>query len=336
MASPLSADSRPDCPGEFSTLGFAALPLALGLDRLLGDPWHWYHPVQAMGWSIEHGKRLILKTCPKPWQQRSAGGLLTLVVGLGSAAYAWGLVFAAAQVDALLALLVEVVLLASTLGARSLRRAATEVYGPLIEGDLLTARHYLARYVGRDTETLSEPEICRAVIETVAENTPDGGTAPLFYAALGGAPLAFAYKAVSTLDSMLGYRTPPFTYLGTIPAKLEDALTWLPCRLTVLSIAILSGRPWRFWQQCRTQARQDPSPNSGWSEAAYAWYLGLQLGGQNTYRGVVTTKPFLGRPSQPLGAAQIRASTQLLRRVMLFWSVVTVSVRSILIFHLFY
>ncbi len=285
-----------------------------------------------MGWLIVQGKHLILRTCQKPWQQRGAGGLLTLVLITGSAVYAWGLVYGAAQVHIALALGAEVILLASTLGARSLRRAASEVYEPLVRGDLTTARHYLARYVGRDTETLSEPEICRAVIETVAENTPDGGTAPLFYAALGGAPLAFAYKAVSTLDSMLGYRTPPFTYLGTIPAKLEDGLTWLPCRLTVLTIAILSGQPWRFWQQCRTQALQDPSPNSGWSEAAYAWYLGVQLGGENTYRGIVTTKPLLGMATQPLSAAQIVASTYLLRRVMLIWSVAAVVGRGLALF----
>jgi adenosylcobinamide-phosphate synthase len=193
-------------------------------------------------------------------------------------------------------------------------------------GDLPKARISLSNYVGRDTENLSAAEILRAVLETVTENATDGVMAPLFYAIAGGlmpaigcVPLALAYKAASTLDSMVGYKQAPFTHLGWFSAKLEDVLTWLPCRLTVLTLALLSGRARYVWQLCQRDAIADPSPNSGWSECAYAAVLGVQVGGTNWYHGVPKHKPLLGEPLYPITPQRIYQATRLTRNCFLIW-----------------
>jgi adenosylcobinamide-phosphate synthase len=299
----------------------AALVLAasLGLDYLLADPWGWPHPVRAMGAAIAWGQGCILRCCSTPQAQRWGGGGLTLVLVGGSYGVGWGLVTVCNGIHPWVGILAQIVLMASCLGGRSLRFAALEVLDPLEKGDLPGARQRLSRYVGRDTENLTELEILRAVIETVAENTPDGATAPLFYAFLGGAPLALAYKASSTLDSMVGYRHAPFTYLGTLPARCEDGLTWLPCRLTVLTLALLSRDPWGFWQRCHRDAKADPSPNSGWSEAAFAWRLQIQLGGTNFYQGIPKVKPKLGIPTRPLTPQMVWESVGILRQILWVW-----------------
>jgi adenosylcobinamide-phosphate synthase len=184
----------------------------------------------------------------------------------------------------------------------------------------------LSQYVGRDTEKLTEPEILRAVLETVTENATDGVTAPLFYAivgaffpGVGSVALALAYKAASTLDSMVGYRQEPYTDLGWFSAKLEDVLTWLPCRLTVMTLALLSGRPQKVWYLCQRDAIKDLSPNSGWSECAYAAILGVQVGGTNWYQGIAKDKPLLGEPVNPITVAKIYEALRLTRYCFLLW-----------------
>ena len=220
----------------------------------------------------------------------------------------------------------EVILLASCFAGRSLRRAAEDVLKPIGLGDIERARDRLSLYVGRDTKLLSESAILRAILETVAENTVDGVTAPLFYAILGAflpgigsVPLALGYKAASTLDSMIGYRHEPYQDIGWFSAQLEDRLTWLPCRLTVLTLAILSRKPRQVLSLCRRDALLDSSPNSGWSEGIYAAILGIQLGGVNTYQGVVKEKPLLGEPLNPITPAKIEQALSLTRYCCLIW-----------------
>ncbi|WP_244348359.1 adenosylcobinamide-phosphate synthase CbiB [Thermostichus vulcanus] len=298
---------------------WVVLAASLGLDYLLADPWGWPHPVRVMGAAITVGQRWILKYCRTAQAQRWGGAGLALVLVMGSYGVGWGLMAVGDWIHPWVGILVQIILLASCLGGRSLRLAALEVLDPLEKGDLPGARQRLSRYVGRDTENLSAAEILRAVLETVAENTPDGATAPLFYAFLGGAPLALAYKAVSTLDSMVGYRRAPFTHLGLVSARCEDGLTWLPCRLTVLTLALLSRDPCSFWARCRQDARADPSPNSGWSEAAFAWRLGIQLGGTNVYQGIPKEKPKLGIPARALSPQVVLESLGILRQILLIW-----------------
>lgn len=339
---------------------FAVLILAAVLDYSIGDPWGWPHPVQAMGWAIDRYTRLVFNIWNNPPGQmphlgdrppgdrpklllRCAGIILGIGLILGSYTVSWSIVQAASWVHPLLGLAGESILLASCFAGRSLRAAAEDVLAPLNVGDLVKARERLSLYVGRDTENLSEPEILRALLETVTENAVDGVSAPLFYALVGFAlphlllsvgnlpiadssmsvsaivPLAIAYKAASTLDSTVGYKEAPYTDLGWFSAKLEDVLTWLPCRLTVITLAVISGKPLYIWKMCQRDAVKDASPNSGWSECAYAAILGVQLGGTNSYRGVVKHKPLLGEPNQSITAQHICQALQLTRYCFLIW-----------------
>ncbi|MEB3213211.1 MAG: adenosylcobinamide-phosphate synthase CbiB [Leptolyngbyaceae bacterium] len=301
------------------------LAIAVLLDALIGDPWGWPHPVQAMGCFIQLYVRVTQKLTQSPALLRMAGVVLGLFTVIGSGFIGWGIVAIARLVHPVFSLMVASVLLASCLAERSLRDAAKDVLTPLQTHDLDTARSRLQRYVGRDTDALSPEEIYRAVFETVSENATDGVMAPLFYGIVGAltpvgsVPIALAYKAASTLDSMVGYRTEPYKHLGYFSAKMEDGLTWLPCRLTVLTLGLLSGRPRKVWRICRRDAPQDPSPNAGWSECVYAAALKVQVGGSNTYGGRVIHKPKLGDRIHPITAGTVNSALALTRRAVLIW-----------------
>ncbi|WP_370664155.1 adenosylcobinamide-phosphate synthase CbiB [Acaryochloris thomasi] len=304
----------------------AVLIFAATLDYLLGDPWGWPHPVQSMGWIIQRYTQTALRSFIRPWQLRAAGMWLGLILIGGTGFLSWWFLVWVQTWSWALGLLLEIVLLASCFAGRSLRHAAEDVLAPLADDDLLEARSHLRNYVGRDTDQLSREDILRAVLETVTENATDGVMAPLFYAILGSfipgvgpVPLALAYKAASTLDSMVGYREAPYTHLGWFSARLEDGLTWIPCRLAVLTLGILSGKLLRVLQLCRRDASKDPSPNAGWSECAYAAVLDVRLGGANWYRGVLKKKPFLGDPLQPITSVQINLALRLMRNSFLLW-----------------
>jgi adenosylcobinamide-phosphate synthase len=327
----------------------AVLFLAAILDYFMGDPMGWPHPVQLMGWAIDHYTKFVFNLSHNPTDQQSlsplrlAGILLAIALVIGSGTLAWFVVQVANWVHPIFAIALQTILLASCFAGRSLRAAADDVLLPLNRGDLITARQRLSFYVGRDTENLSAPEILRAILETVTENAVDGVTAPLFYGSVGiaatyillsvtgenfadrpvilnlGVPFAIAYKAASTLDSMVGYKQPPFTDLGWCSAKLDDLLTWIPCRLTVLTLAVLSGQPGYVWQICQKDAIQDASPNSGWSECVYAAILGVQLGGVNSYQGVIKQKPLLGEPIYPITPTVISQALLLTRYCVLTW-----------------
>ncbi len=313
------------------SLLFAAL-----LDFLVGDPWSWLHPVQVMGWAISIYSKLTLKFVQRPILQKIAGVGLTLLLLLGSSGIAWMMISGAKFIHPWVAIVTESIILASCFAGKSLRVAAEDVLAPLKGGDIEQARSHLSRYVGRDTDHLNESEILRAVLETVAENGVDGVMAPLFWAIIGlatpigPAPFAIAYKAVSTLDSMVGYVAPPYTHLGWCSAKLDDLLTYIPCRLMVISLGISSGHPIALWNQCHRDGTQDPSPNSGWSECAYAVTLGVQLGGLNTYRGVEKIKPILGISNQLITPDVIRSALDLNRWCFLSWMLIAIGLRLII------
>lgn len=319
---------------EFPLANLAILYLATVLDFWLGDPWHWLHPVQVIGAVIEAGKQLILNigqiipmtaTAQKLYL-RLAGGFLAWGVIIGTGGTSWLLVMGGLRLLPGLGWGIAIILLASCLAGRSLRWAAMDVMLPWQGGDLVTARTRLSRYVGRDTDHLDAREILRAVLETVTENATDGVFAPLFYAGvgcfipgLGPVPLAMAYKAASTLDSMIGYRQFPYGDLGWVAAKTEDLLTWLPCRFVVLSLLLGSKNPRQAWAICCRDAPLDPSPNAGWSECAYAVVLGVQMGGENYYQGERKLKPLLGAPEQPITIDKIDQALNLTRWLSLVW-----------------
>ncbi len=311
-----------------------SLIIAAVLDYLIGDPWGWPHPVRVIGWVISRFSQFAFKHLDTPLILRCAGIVLGTGLITGSGVVGWLIVHGVSWLHPLGGIGVESILLASCFAGHSLKVAAQDVLRHLKTGDIAQARSTLSLYVGRDTQQLSEPEILRAVLETVTENATDGVMAPLFYAiagtfipAVGAVPLALAYKAASTLDSMVGYREAPYTHLGWFSARLEDYLTWLPCRLTVMTLALLSGKPQQVWSICCRDGIKDPSPNSGWSECAYAAVLGVQLGGTNWYGGVAKQKPLLGEPINPITPAKIDRALQLTRYCFVLWLGVAIAIQ---------
>jgi adenosylcobinamide-phosphate synthase len=204
-------------------------------------------------------------------------------------------------------------LISTTLSMNGLAEAAQKVETGLREGRLERARTQVGHLVGRDTGDLSESEVCRAAVESVAENTSDGVVAPMLYGVLFGAPGALAYKAVNTLDSMVGYRQPPYEDLGWASARLDDLANLAPSRLTMLSTAAVAGRPLRTLLIAVRYGPLTASPNAGMAEAAFAGTLGIRLGGANTYGGVLREGPILGDGRLP-APEDIGRAVRLMRR----------------------
>lgn len=313
-----------------ATHSILTLVVAALWDYIIGDPRSVIHPVQIMGWIVQKYTELTLNFYERKWQRRLSGIILGLGLIIGSALTSWIIVKCAYELNFWLGWAIEIILLASCFAGKSLSQAAKDVLQPLQAQNVIEARSQLSMYVGRDTDKLSTTEILRAVLETVGENAVDGITAPLFYAILGiwlgvgGVPLALGYKAASTLDSTIGYLREPYTDIGWFSAQLEDRLTWLPCRLTVLTLALFSGKPQQVLTICRRDAIRDPSPNSGWSECVYAATLGVQLGGVNTYQGEIKEKPLLGNPDNKITAETIAKALSLTRYCFLFWLTISV------------
>lgn len=294
------------------------LLLAYALDLFLGDPPSWPHPVRWLG-------RLIV-AAEEPLRRRFASatwaGVILAAGCLGVAAAIAGLmVWLASLWHPLVGLGVSVLLIYWALSVRDLANHALAVYGPLQRGDLPAARQALSLIVGRETAILDEAAVIRATVETIAENTVDGVISPLFYAALGGPVLAWTYKAVSTLDSMVGYKTPRYREFGWAGARLDDLFNWLPARLSGLFFTLaawLLGLDWRrTWQIYRRDGRQHASPNAGWPEAAMSGALGLRLGGPNVYHGQLVAKPWIGEAVREPELADIPRAIRLLFAVSL-------------------
>lgn len=283
------------------------------LDLILGDPRALPHPVVAIGRLISFLEPRLRRMFHS---ERMAGcALLVMTVGIsyGCAALLLGGAYALAP-DAGIA--VAVYLSWVSLAARSLHAESSKVAQALERGDLPDARTALSYIVGRETEQLEEPEIVRGAVETVAENTGDGVIAPLFYLMLGGPALAIAYKAVNTLDSMVGYKNERYLQFGWASARFDDLANFIPARLTGLlmvlaaPICALSGKG--AWRIMRRDCRNHSSPNSGFPEAAAAGALGVRLGGVNRYFGKEIEKPTIGDASTPLTLASYSGVVRLM------------------------
>ena len=278
--------------------------LASIADLAFGDPPWLPHPVRLFGLATTTLEKACRKLARTPWALRLAGAFTTLLIisctGLGS----WLLLKWIREFLGLAASITTIYLAYTTLSVRGLDRAGGEVLGHIRNGHLDSARSALAMIVGRDTGTADEPDIVRAVIETVAENTSDGVVAPLFYLALGGVPAALVYKAINTLDSMIGYKNDRYRDFGWAAARLDDVVNLVPARLAAVLVIAASFFLRLGWKESCHTVRRDahlqPSPNSGYPEAAYAGALGVQLGGTNFYGGQPSHKAYLGKPAREL------------------------------------
>ncbi|SQC33773.1 adenosylcobinamide-phosphate synthase CbiB [Kluyvera cryocrescens] len=290
--------------------------LAWLIDFVIGDPPRWPHPVRWIGHLINVVQRAVRRLCHSDRALRIGGGVMwLLVVGL-TYAVAWGVLRLAAWVHPWLGWGVEVWMIFTVLAGRCLARSAEDVACPLRDNNLTESRIKLSWIVGRDTSALQPEQINRAVVETVAENTVDGIIAPLFFLLLGGAPLAMAYKAVNTLDSMVGYKREKYRAIGMVSARLDDAANFIPARLSWLLISIAA------WL-CRLDAARalrigwrdrynHSSPNCAWSEAAVAGALGIRLGGPNDYFGQRVEKPWIGDARRDIAIDDISRTIRLM------------------------
>ncbi|MBC7962304.1 MAG: cobalamin biosynthesis protein CobD [Steroidobacteraceae bacterium] len=289
------------------------IALALLLDLIVGDPRWLPHPVVAIGRLIH----VLDQGLRRPWLDQRSAGILLLLITAGSAAGASWLLLQLLTVFHPLAGFLGAVLISSTcLAARSLHVESARVATALAAGDLQTARHYLSWIVGRDTNLLEETDIWRALVETVAENTSDGIIAPLFWLTAGGPVAAMAYKGVSTLDSMVGYKNEHYLQMGWASARMDDLLNFIPARLTALLLIIaapLTGRSAVAAARITLRDRlKHPSPNSGHPEAAAAGALGIRLGGAASYGCVASWKEQIGDPLQPIDQEAYRVMIRLM------------------------
>ena len=250
--------------------------------------------------------------------------LVILVVGITTIG-TYFLVIAAYMVGTIFGILVEGIMIAIALAQKSLQQAAMDVYTPLVGGDLKEARVKLSWIVGRDTEKLSVPEVTRGVVETVSENTSDGVTAPLFWAFLFGATGAWMYKAVNTLDSMVAYKNEKYGDIGFVAAHTDDVFNYIPSRITGFLMLIVTKKEskhsflYRFKGWLR-DAKHHPSPNSGFLEAATAYQLGIQLGGTNRYKGIISERAKMGEPDTELAPKHIKIAIEQMHTVTTwFW-----------------
>lgn len=286
------------------------------LDLLLGDPQHWPHPVRWIGGLINRVQTGLRRVCHSQPALYLAGGVLWLVVVGSSWLLTWALLAVLQAIHPWLGTLAAIWCAYTILAARCLRDAAMAVYDALASGSLAESRKQLSWIVGRDTSQLSAEQITRGVVETVAENSVDGVIAPLFWLFVGGVPCAMAYKAINTLDSMVGYKNEKYRAIGCVSARMDDLANLIPARLgwLLLSAAAgLLGMPARQALRLGWRDRyQHKSPNSGWSEATVAGALGIRLGGPNTYFGERVDKPWMGDEQRPIEQEDIRRTIRLM------------------------
>ena len=283
---------------------------------IIGDPQSWPHPVRWIGNLITAVQRLVRRYCHSDGMLRIGGAVLWVVVVGVTWGVSWGVLALAQSLHPWLGWGVEVWMIFTVLAGRCLANAARDVERPLRANNLTESREKLSWIVGRDTSQLQPKQINRAVVETIAENTVDGIIAPLFFLFLGGAPLAMAYKAVNTLDSMVGYKNEKYRAIGMVSARLDDVANLIPARLgwLLLGCAAFLCRKDGFgalhigWRDRYNHS----SPNCAWSEGAVAGALGIRLGGPNDYFGERVEKPWIGDAQRDISVDDISQTIRLM------------------------
>lgn len=297
------------------TYHITAMAAGFLLDFLLGDPYWLPHPIRAIGsligW-LEHKWN-------HPEEKNSRKGTVMVLLVLAVTGSVTFLLWAGAyRVHPLLGVMVESIMTYQILATKCLKTESMKVYDALQKQDLEAARKAVSMIVGRDTQSLDETGIAKAAIETVAENTSDGVIAPMLYTAIGGPVLGFLYKAVNTMDSMVGYKSERYLYFGRTAARLDDAVNYMPARISaVLMIAacLLSGSDYnakKAWRIYRRDRYQHASPNSAQTEAVCAGALGIRLAGSASYFGKLVEKPYIGDAERAVETEDIKRANHLL------------------------
>ena len=300
------------------------------IDLIIGDPYSFPHPVKYIGKLIKVVENFVRKTA-KTDKGLKIGGFFLWFVTVGTTFAVTYLVMRLARFNTVVYVIINSIVIYTTLATKCLKDEAKKIYEVLKTGDLQKSRTQLSYIVGRDTANLYEKEIIRATVETVAENTVDGLIAPLFYAFIGGAPLAMAYKAINTLDSSVGYKNEKYLHIGFASAKIDDIANYIPSRIAVILFTIGNFFLRNDYKNCFKIAIRDrknhKSPNCAFSEGAVAGALGIQLGGTNVYFGEVVYKPTIGDKTREIEVEDIARTNKILYAT---------SLTSMLVFTLFY
>lgn len=306
--------------------------IAITLDLLIGDPRWFPHPVKIIGTFAS----LLEDPFRRLFRHPRLAGIMTAITVISATAFAaYGAVRSAYLIHPLVGELVSIILLYTCFAARDLAEHAMAVYKSLHGRNLSDARSRVSFMVGRDTDQLDEAEIARAAVESVAENTVDGVTAPVFFAILGGPVAAMIYKSVSTLDSTFGYRNARYLEFGWASARLDDLLNYIPARLTMLVIPMaaffMRMNFHNSFKIARRDGRKHASPNSGLSEAAFAGALGIQLGGRVLRGGIPSMMPAMGDSLRKLDREDIFRAVALMMGTLVVFSLISIAVRFLIL-----
>lgn len=311
-----------------------AIPLAAGflIDLLLGDPYKLPHPIRIIGRlisALENGLRKRMQG-----KEKAAGTLLAVIVLLLSTAVPLAVLLLCYKLNVWLGVAAESVMCYYLLAARCLKNESMKVYKAIAAGDTEKARYAVSMIVGRDTKPLDENGIIKAAVETVAENTSDGVTAPIFYIMLGGAAAGFFYKAANTMDSMIGYKNEKYINFGRFAAKLDDILNFIPSRLTALVMILsafmlrLDGKnAWKIWRRDRFN---HASPNSAQTEATCAGALNVMLAGDAYYFGKLCKKKTIGDDIRPIENEDIKRANRLMYCTAVITLVIAAAFRTVI------
>jgi adenosylcobinamide-phosphate synthase len=304
---------------------------AYTLDWLVGDPAWLPHPVRWMGRMIRRGEKLLRRFVRTPHGEFAGGIFLTVITVGAFGAGSWCLLFLLESWNTVLEFAASLYLAMTTLATRSLLDEARAVRRFLAGNNLLSARRQVARIVGRDTHDLDESEVARAAIETLAESASDGIIAPMLYLAIGGVPAALAYKAINTLDSMIGHRSERYEFFGKCAARLDDAANFIPARLTGLLLVVSAwslSLDWHgAWRIMQRDGAKHKSPNAGRPEAAMAGALGVRLGGTNYYDGEPHVGHYLGDTQSTLDVRALQNALRLTACISLLMFALFLSAR---------
>lgn len=303
--------------------------LAFLLDCVLGDPYNFPHPVKFIGKYIKFFENKVFKKVHSDKELKYKYGFILLVttclIVYGST---FVILFVAKSINIYLFYILNIILLWTSIAPKCLANEAYKVYKELVNKNIDEARKKISYLVSRDTKELDFQSIAKATIETVFENTSDGIIAPLFFAAIGGTPLAMCYKAVSTLDSMVGYHNQKYEHFGFFSAKADDILNFIPARvsglLIVVSSVFLNYDYKSSWEIFLRDRKNHKSPNSAHPEAAGAGALSIRLGGSTSYFGKVTNKPYIGNLIKEIEATDIIKSIKLMYTSTIIWILILV------------